>query len=795
MFRTLASVRARLGVLALVLAVAAPIHAQQAAAIRGRVTDAATGQPLAEAQVVVLGRTVTAVTGADGAYQLNGLPAEALELRVRRVGFAPQVRRVVATGAGAVADFRLVAAATELTPVTVTATRDERSTADVAAAVTVVDSMVLKTTRSAGLHEVLRYTPGVQATSRFGLDDVNISIRGSGIRTTFGVRGVAVMLDGVPITEPDGLTRLDLVELASAKQVEAVRGPASALYGGVASGGVINIISKSGAETRGVQFRAQGGSFDFQKYDGQVGTTFDGGKGSVFLSGAHTYSDGFRAFNRNMRTRFNGRLTYQLTPTTRLGLEASTSDLDMNIPGAQTLAEFTADPFAAVNAPNIVNQYARRDQRVRAGLRLDQSLDVGRPLALTAYGFYGDRQLDHPIFQVIDQDLQRFQGGVRAQLPIDRAVDARVRLAVGADVDHLYGNSDNYANVRGQRGALVASVYQSLPTVGTYGQLEARLTDRLGLTGGLRYDRVRYKIFDQLNAARNVFTDFTQFSPKGTLTYRLVGATSLYASVARGFEVPTSGEFTTSPDPTRAFNDQLQPKRLTNYEVGLKALVASKLALDVALFNADITGEFISRTIPTVTGPRTIFENAGRSRNRGLEVGWTALAASWLDVVGSYTYSDFRLRQFSAPVVQPNGSALLTDFSGNRLPGVPEHRLTGELRLRPADRLTVGVGAEWQSRTFVDNANSVNGIVYFRPFGSPTVQSSAFGPQPAYALAHLNASYRLAFATVFGNIENVFDKRYVGSITVNDGTGRFYSAGAGRYLAVGLSLAALPGGF
>lgn len=767
----------------------------QQVGLSGTVREAASRNPVADAEVRLAGGAGTR-TDSDGRFRLSAEPGDTVELSVRKIGFAPESRRITLPQSGAMQlEFLLEASTTTLVPMVVTATREQQSLADVPAAVAVADSFVIKSGRTAGLHEVLRYTPGMQATSRFGLDDVNLSIRGSGIRTTFGVRGVAIMLDGVPLTEPDGQTRLDLLELAAAKQVEVLRGPASALYGGVASGGAINIISRTGAESRGLSLRAQRGSFGFEKYDGAYGGTFAGDRGSVYLSGAHTWSDGFRDFNTNQMTRLTLRSDYKLGRYTRLGLDASTSDLDMRIPGALNETEFDVNPYQAA-ATNVNNNYARRDQRWRAGLRLDQGFLAGGAAQATAYGFYGGRTLDHPIFQLISQNLHRVQLGGRVKVPVDRLDDPRLKLTVGAEYDNLFGVDNRYANVPGSAGAQVYTGYLSLPTFGVYTQAEARLAAPVTLTAGVRYDRVRYDI--DKYAPAPAFSEekaFDQVSPRVMVSWRLSPQVNVYGSVARGFEVPTNSELTTSPDPNQPINNDLVPKTLWNYEVGVKTLVANRLFLDASLFRANVRGEFLPRTIPTPTGPRPVFENAGRSRQTGLEFAATLLAAPWLDVIGSYTFADYVLTDFQALQVQSDGTSQLVDFSGNKLPGVPRHRFGGEARFRPLQNLSASVGAEWQSQIFVENGNGDQGTVYFRAFGSPAVLQQSFRSVPAYALVHLSASYQLGPTTIFGSVENLFDKTYVGNITVNDGTGRFYSAGSGRYIALGASVAAFKGGF
>jgi iron complex outermembrane receptor protein len=770
-----------------------PLAAQSPAAIRGVVRDSADGAPLPRADVWLDAR-VERRTNARGEFRFDSVAPGPHRLEVRRPGYAPRAHDLVlVAGRDLTVDLRLGAVATVLAPVVVTATRDARSLADVPVAVSVADSVTIASGRTAGLHEVLRLTPGMQATSRFGLDDVNLSIRGSGVRTTFGVRGVAVVVDGVPVTEPDGQTRLDMLELGNARQVEVVRGPASALYGGTAAGGVVNIISRSPLDSRGLTARLSTGSFGFRKYDGTLGAASSNGRLGAYLEGTWTASDGFRAHNTNLIKRLNLRSEWQPTAATRLALEASTSDLDMKIPGALTQAEFAATPDAA-EPVTVQNDYGRRDVRWRAGLKLEQDIGLlGRTARLNAYGFYGGRELNHPIFQVLDQNLHRTQAGARLMVPLGGAA---WRWTMGSDYDILYGSSDRYVNVGGERGAQTIAQENRLPTVGIFGQLEGALAPTLTFTVAARWDRVEYGVVDHLVPGNSASPAFTQVSPKATLSYAVTPATHLYATVARGFDVPTLSEKTATADPRGGFNAGLEPKRLWNQEVGLKSMVGGQLLVDGSVFHQQVTGEILpfQETVVGENRTVTIYQNAGRSRNWGAELALTAYLGPRVDLGASYTWSDFVLQEFSGPVTGPDGSTALVDFAGRHLPGVPMHRLAAEVRWRPLPGLQLGTTAEWQSRVYVDNANTVDGSVYVRGFGpNPTVTEVPFSAIDPWGLVHVNASYRVGQQTVFFNVENLFNTRYAANATLNASNGRFYSAGAGRYVAAGVTVHAFGG--
>src|SRR4051812_39733804 len=267
----------------------------QAGSVRGHVLRGDGRGALGEAQIDLRPGGRSTRTDARGFFQFPDVAPGPVELAVRRVGFAPRVVTVeVKPVAATDVDIRLEAVLT-IHDLTVTSEkRDPKSLSDVTGAVSVADTSAIRRGRTVGLHETLRMMPGVQVPSRYGTEDVNLGIRGSAARARQAVRGVAMLIDGVSLSEPDGVGRPDLIELAAAKQVEVVRGPVSVLYGG-SSGGVVNVVSRTGRDSPGVSLHAQGGGFGFRKYDGQAGGEFAAGKASGFASGSYTWADGYRA--------------------------------------------------------------------------------------------------------------------------------------------------------------------------------------------------------------------------------------------------------------------------------------------------------------------------------------------------------------------------------------------------------------------------------------------------------------------------------------------------------------------
>lgn len=671
---------------------------------------------------------------------------------------------------------------TTLDPLVTTATRDERSLTEVPAAISVTDTTGIRAGRTIGLHEALRMMPGVQVASRTGADEVTIGIRGSASRNRQAVRGIGVLLDGVLLTEPDGVARLDLIELSAVRQIEVVRGPASALYAG-SSGGVVNLLQRTGHDSRGTVLRAQLGTYGTEKYDGYLGDTFADGRGSLFLNGSYTGSDGYRAHSdgRVMRAGLNA--DYRPAPQTRLALEANGSDLDTRLPGGLTQAEFDVNPDSASPQATTFG-FGRTDLRYRVGARVEQGLDAAGASLASGYFFYGGRTFDFPIVrQRVDLNLHRVQTGARVRAA--RVAHTPIDVTAGVDYDIVFSQDRRWNNQPGRPDTLVDNGYFAAPNLGLYAQAEWRASRTVEVTAGLRWDDVTYRwesYFPGKVPAKD--TTFSQVSPKGTVNWRPAPGQSFYVSVARGFEVPAFGEL--SPFPGDSFRP-VGPKSLWNYEVGTHLLLGGRVLAGAAVFYAAVDGEFIPAFGPTgIPEP----ENASRSRNIGVELDVTARATAWLELFGSYTFSDFRLQEFETDVQGPGGTITTVDYSGNVLPGIPAHRLTGEARVRAVRALEASVQVEWQSALFVETGNRDEGVWYstVAPAGVP------FRSVPSRAVVHLAARWQAGLVGVFGSVENLFGSRFAAAILANDASGRFYEPGPGTVLTLGLSLAAWPQG-
>ena len=629
------------------------------------------------------------------------------------------------------------------------------------------------------LEETLFLLPGVTVANRNNpTQDPRISIRGFGSRSAFGVRGVRVMRDGMPLTLPDGQTPMDYLDLESVGWVEAIRGSAAALYGN-ASGGVIDIHSAPApSDPLAVRARGWGGSEDFQRWTASLGGT--SGRFSYQGDVNRTTQDGERAYSRQRITNGYGRAELA-TDNSELSLQILGHDMPVaENPGSLTLAQFESSPGMA--DPSYVARRARKEvSQLQVGVQARRALQRGELLA-NVYG--GTRDLYNPLtFAIVDVDRVSYGGGARMSIPVTfLGLDHTITL--GADLQRQEDDRKNFANCNGvdftggdvpagcvdggsEAGAVELDQAEIVSGIGPYLRDEINFGERYRLDLGLRADYVKFEVRDNLITASDPDDSGERtlhaISPIVGLVARVTPLHSAYANVSTAFETPTATELGNHPDGSAGINPDLKPQYATTYEVGMKGIVFSGLQYDFALFDTEVRDELIPFEIPGGAG-RRYFRNAGRTRRNGFEVGLNATVGAF-DLGASYSFSHFRFRGYVLGGVS---------LGGNRIPGIPANQLQAAATWRGQHGLFATVEGLAQSNVFVDDGNSA------RSDGYTTVN---------LRLGALAAFGRPWISPVIG-VRNLYDTRYAGSVSVNASGGKFYEPAPGRTVFAGLTLAA-----
>lgn len=627
-------------------------------------------------------------------------------------------------------------------------------------AVTVLDGPTVSRQRLAtGLDEALAFVPGVLAANRWNPSlDQRLVIRGFGARANFGVRGIKVLIDGIPQTLPDGQSQLTNLDLAQLERVEVLRGAASALHGN-AAGGVVAFTTRTAARGTDLELGTEAGTFGTWRVQGRVasGSAVQG----VSIAASRTISDGFRAQSASEQRRVQVAYDRRLSGALRLLVRGAwADDPQAENPGALTVAEAGRTPDEA--APN--NLRRRADKAVTQG-----QLAVGLDIAAGAW--QGDvrawvvgRDLENPLAApapaptTADEGLwvgiTRRGGGARATAT--RGLGAG-RLALGLDVQQVADDRINRRHLRGDPfGAALLDQRETTREVGPFVQVEWPLAPHLRVKSGVRYDAVRFEVLDNLVAARGGVRTLDAFSGHAGVTWQRDALTA-WSSVATSFETPTTTEFANRPDGSTGLNTVLGPQRSVSAELGARTTVGA-VALEVAGWRTE-TDEVI--TPVQEVGGRSFFANLGGSRTQGLELLASTPISGAVTALANYTYTDARYTDEAGAL------------AGNRVAGIPRHLARIGVRGVVAG-FALDVDHAITTSQYADDANGIE----IAGWGA-----GVSGVRIARTVATGGGTARLFVA-----VQNLWARRYVGSVTVNGGFGRVAEPAAGRVVSAGVVL-------
>ena len=671
---------------------------------------------------------------------------------------------------------------TRLEPVRVSITRAERLLLDVPASVDVIDGATLRDAQlRVNLSETLGRVAGLTVLDRGNYaQDLQISVRGFGARASFGVRGIRLYVDGVPAASPDGQGQVSNFPLGAAERIEVLRGPFSALYGS-SSGGVIALTSELRSQPLRITPNAAVGSFGTWRA-GLNAVSGEGGFAWAF-DGSRFSTDGARGHSAARRDLINLRLGFADSPVGRLRVSVNALDMpDTQDPLGLTRAQMQTDP---TQASPVALQFNTRKTTRQATLGASAEAPLGSA-TLTASAWLGTRAVTQ--FQAIPVATQappRHPGGV---IDFDRqfgGADLRVgwdigalSLTAGLAAERLDEDRQGYENFVGSTlgvtGRLRRDETNTLTAVDPYLQAEWRTGAQWRWLAGLRYSTLRFESRDRYIVGSNGDDSGTQsysgLTPTLGVVFRAQPAMSWYASYGRGFETPTLSELAYRPDGSAGFNNGLRAARSDNLEAGVKYAPGSALRATLAVFAIRTEDDLVVRTN---SGGRSAFGNVGQTRRDGVE-----MSADWrINAAWSLYASAAVLRaRFSEPFLACGPAPCTTPSvpvaAGARLPGVPARTVFVEVKHRAG---WADLGAEWraQSSLAVDDVNSDFAAGY-AVVNLSAVRSVGVGSRSLRAYVRLN---------------NAFDRRYVGSVIVNEGNRRFFEPAAGRAVLAGFDLA------
>lgn len=647
----------------------------------------------------------------------------------------------------------------QLDDVVVTATRTERKTDEVAAGISVVSKENIQNSRMFGIKEALTGLSGVQSETKNGGYDSRLIIRGAGLKAQYGVREIMVLLDGVPITDPDGMSRFDFVDTQLVDHIDVVKGPNSTMYGANAAGGVVNIITRSPLEEiRSI--KAGFGSENTQMYNAILGTSL--GSTYVTVAGSRKSTDGWRTWNSFDTNQGSMKVVHLIDAASALDFNFSYTEANIQLPGTLTRAQFDRDIAQLTSEP--WKNSGRYSTIYNTSLKYDR--EIG-DLKLKSMVYFQDWHHFHPVTGMINDggadifgvDIQgdwkhslfgaagTLTAGVAGQMDTPSGSKYVYRDVVAITAGPQAGRITS--TLSDAKGALAATNDDTISKWGVYAQESIRPTDSWIIDAGIRVDQVFFDLYTENyqsfnyatgryyadRATEKVKKSFTQASPRIGAIYRINDIYSLYGTISTGFQTPQSSELEKNQD--------LSPVKTLNYETGARARFAGGHSIDLSLFYMDVSDEVV---LSYLAGGETTYNNAGSTIKKGVELAYRYQLLQGLFLGGTYTYSDFRFDTFQEPI-----SGITYNRSGNRLPYVPEHQYSFYAFYKHPSGFKAKLDSYSWGEYQIDNANS--GTYHGYDF-----------------LTNAMVGYEDKQWDITFDVNNVFDKHYAMEVT-KDSTG------------------------
>ena len=663
--------------------------------------------------------------------------------------------------------------AVTLDPVVVTGSRAQIASFNVPMSVDVVTADQISTGQlGINASEALSRVPGLVIQNRQNYaQDLQISSRGFGARSAFGVRGIKLIADGIPASTPDGQGQAASFNLDVAERFEVLRGPMATVYGSNA-GGVIQMFTRDGAGRPRVTASVLAGSFGTRKY--RLGAEGEA-KGVGFVLDASRFdTDGYRSHSAARRDQTFAKITTAPDDDSTLsvvynGLRQKNTQDPLGI----TWENYRDNPReSAIQATQFNTRKSINNQQ--AGINYERRIGTS---TLQANIYAGQRDVTQylaiPVAPqrnpghaggVVDFSRTFYGAGVRLIQPV-QALPGDFELITGLDYDRSRDNRYGYENFVGDtlgvKGRERRNEINTATSLDPYAQANWEL-GRWTWQAGLRYNTVRIKVDDRYlaNGDDSGSQRYSRLTPAVGAMYAFTPDLHGYVSAGTGFETPTQGESAYSADGT-GFNNALKPSRSQQIETGIKARVLDSTRVNLAVFQIRTKDEIV---VASNTGGRSVFQNAARTLRRGVELG---VESELTETVTANLALTHLRAEYDSSVSGSNGIS-----RGNRLPGVPATTLFGELAYEPAAWVSTAVEGIYRSKVQVQDSNDAR-------------------PAPGYAVFNLRARFKQEYGDwKFEQLvrwENVFDKKYIGSVIVGDGNNRFYEPAPGRAWYAGLT--------
>ena len=744
--------------------------------IEGRVIDRDSREEIAHATVYLAGTRFGTHTEEDGRFTLSDIPPGQYELRASIVGYREKGLQIaVVEGELLKVDIALESVPFQEEEMIITATRWERKISEVPASVVVVEDEIAET-KMFNIKEALAGTPGVLIDTKNQGYDSRLIIRGAGLKARYGVRDIMVLLDGVPITDPDGFTRLDFIDTQLIKRVEVVKGPNSTLWGANAAGGVINMIAKSPFERKGGTIKIGGGEFG----TGSAHLSYSGRAGSRLfytVSGSRRQSDnGWRDWNEFWTNQLSLQTSWLSGDDTVLQNNFSYTKASLQIPGKLDEEQFAVYGRSG-EAPETFEAWRSSGRYSEIFFFSSKLTKKWRDFEFTPVVYVNQWNHHHPITGRVN-DADTYTYGTDLQVNNIHAVKGMkgtLSTGVALRFDDQETDYFEYADcaisssgrilsvLSDDAGDLIEKQDREVFLAGVYAQESLWLTNRWIVDAGIRIDRVDIDIsgtkWGEYSWGAGTYVEcpdpgvdncgnylikknYNALSPRLGVNYHLTDVVNLFGNISTGIQTPTESEVSDNPE--------LELVEVRSYELGLKARHVS-WKVDASVYYSPVKNEVTSRM---GEGGVSEYFNAGKTDKKGFEFAGTYFIDRSLSFGANYAYSDYSFAEFSEPV-REGRTQVDVDRSGNQLPYIPQHQSSFFAMYRHPRGLKLRVQALNWGSYYVDNANTEKYEGYSW-------------------LTNAMVGYEINGLDIGLNVDNLTDKQYAVEVDKDSGGVRRY---------------------
>jgi len=651
----------------------------------------------------------------------------------------------------------------------ITGTRTLKKIIDIPFSVERIGTKDIDRVSGVGINFMFQTIPGIFTQSRYGNHDVRISIRGFGSRSNTGIRGVRILQDDIPESEPDGQTRIEAIDFNALGAIEIVKGNASSLYTN-APGGVVNFKSDLYFTKPFVSLHNEFGSYGLRQNGLKVGVI---NKDMRFLL---TYSyrnyDGYRKHSQEYQHVTNSVIETYLSGGSKLAVLLNSAIGLIKLPGSLSKSQYDTDPNQA-NASDLSRDSKRFSRKGRLAVRFNTLFGKfnENEIEVTGYGAIKDFDRTAKTYRLFSR--YGIGGSFRY---INRYSLGTIpnEFSVGGDFYYQTGPISEYQNINGTKGdQLLAQTDETISNVGFYFQDQISIIkNKLDFLVTGRYDKVYFDSKDLLLAVKSSNRSFDRFTPKFAFNYKFTNGIAAYTSYGLGFDTPAGNELDNYPfssdNGDGLLNPDLLPQKSNNFEIGLKANVPTQgrkifknTLVELTFYNLTIEDEII----PFVVDNTVYYRNAAKTNRTGIEFGLRTEIMKGFSMRSAYTFNNFKYKDYIARTIDANGNIIDVAYQNNVVPSVPKHNISVDLiyeyNFSEYFRGFIKGNYSYIDKMFVNDANTENAESYI-------LLNSMLGFDLAYkgfsVLAH------------FG-INNIADKKYVAFININDANNRYYEAG------------------